>query len=41
VTSVDDMYSILAEWPVGQPLVLTVIRGKERIEMNIVPIEAM
>ncbi len=40
VTSVDDMYSILAEWPVGQPLVLTVIRGKERIEMGIVPVEA-
>jgi S1-C subfamily serine protease len=40
VTSVDEMYSILAEWPVGQPLALTVIRGKERIEMSIVPSEA-
>ncbi len=40
VTSVDDMYRILAEWPVGQPLLLTVVRGKERIEMTIVPIEA-
>jgi S1-C subfamily serine protease len=40
VTSVDDMFRILAEWPVGQPLILTVIRGKERIEMRLVPIES-
>jgi len=40
VTSVDDMFRILAEWPVGQPLILTVIRGKERIEMSVEPIEA-
>jgi len=40
VTSVDDMFRILAEWPVGQRLILTVIRGKERIEMSIAPIEA-
>ena len=40
VTSVDDMYRILAEWPVGQPLVLTVLRGKERLEISVFPIEA-
>jgi S1-C subfamily serine protease len=40
VTSVDDMFSILAEWPVGKPISLTVIRGKERTEISIVPIEA-
>ena len=40
VTSVDEMYSILAEWPVGKPISLSVIRGKERIEMSIIPIEA-
>jgi len=38
--NVDDMFRILADWPVGQCLAVTVVRGKERIEMNIVPVEA-
>jgi len=40
VVNVDDMFRILADWPVGQCLTVTVVRGKERIEMNIVPVEA-
>lgn len=40
VTSVDDMFRILAEWPVGQPLVLSVVRGKERLDMSLVPAES-
>jgi len=40
VTSVDDMFRILAEWPVGRPLIVTVIRGKDRLEMSVVPAEA-
>ncbi len=40
VTSVDDMFRILAEWPVGRSLSLTVIRGKERLELTVVPTEA-
>jgi len=40
VMSVDDMYSLLSEWPIGRPVVLTVIRGKERKAIEIVPAEA-
>jgi S1-C subfamily serine protease len=38
--SVDDMYHILAEWPVGEALTVSVVRGKDRIEFRIVPVEA-
>ena len=40
VSSVDDIFHILAEWPVGEPLVLTVIRGKDRRELTVTPTEA-
>jgi len=40
VTSVDDMYRILGEWPVGEELTLSVVRGKDRLEFRIVPTEA-
>jgi len=40
VTNVDDMFRILAEWPVGRSLSLTVVRGKERLELSVVPVEA-
>jgi S1-C subfamily serine protease len=40
VTSVDDLYRLLAEWPVGQRITLTVIRGQEREEMELLPTEA-
>ena len=39
--SVDDIHSILAEWPIGKPLPVTVIRGEERIEVSVEPAEAM
>lgn len=40
VSSVDDIFHILAEWPVGVPLVLTFIRGKDRRELTVTPTEA-
>jgi S1-C subfamily serine protease len=40
VASVDDMHRILAEWPVGRELVITVVRGKDRKEFRIIPLEA-
>jgi S1-C subfamily serine protease len=40
VTSVDDLHRFLAEWPVGQPVTITVIRGPERIDVIVVPTEA-
>ena len=38
--SVDDIHRILAEWPIGKPLLVVVIRGQERIELSVVPAEA-
>jgi S1-C subfamily serine protease len=40
VASVDDIHRFLAEWPVGEPVSLTIIRGSERQELNVVPAEA-
>ena len=38
--SVDDVHRILAEWPIGKPLPVVVIRGDERIEVSVEPAEA-
>lgn len=40
IGGVDDLHRILAERPIGQLLTLTVIRGKERVTIGIVPGEA-
>jgi S1-C subfamily serine protease len=40
VASVDDLHRFLADWPVGQPVTLTVVRGRERLELRVVPAEA-
>jgi len=38
--SVDDVHRILADWPIGKPLIVVVIRGQERIELSVEPAEA-
>ncbi len=40
VASVDDIYHSLSEWRANQPLRLSIIRGKNRIEVDVVPVEA-
>lgn len=40
VTSIDDIYRFLSEWEVGRLLILTVIRGKEKLEVEVSPVEA-
>jgi S1-C subfamily serine protease len=39
--SVDDIHRFLAEWPVGNSLSLDIIRGQERMDMNVTPVEAV
>ncbi len=41
VTSIDDLHRFLAEWPVAHPATLTIVRGIERLELTIVPTEAL
>ena len=38
--TVDDLHRFLTEWPAGQPVTLTLLRGKERLELDVTPIEA-
>lgn len=41
VESVDDIHRILAEWRIGQAMPMVLIRGKERLEFEVAPTEAM
>jgi len=38
--SVDDIHRILSAWPIGKPLPVVVVRGQERIEFAVEPIES-
>jgi S1-C subfamily serine protease len=40
VRTVDDLHRFLSEWPIGQPVELTVLRGKEVARVIIRPAEA-
>ncbi len=40
VSSVDDVHRFLSEWPIGQAVTLSVVRGKEKLEVAVTPIEA-
>ncbi len=40
VVSVDDLHRFLAETDIGTPVTLTVLRGKERLNIPVTPIEA-
>jgi S1-C subfamily serine protease len=40
VASVDDLHRFLAEWPINGPVLLTVIRGLQRLEVGVQPVEA-
>jgi S1-C subfamily serine protease len=40
VTSVDDLHRFLAEWPINEPVALTIIRGQDRLPVIVSPVEA-
>lgn len=40
VASVDDLHRFLAEWPIGRPAALGVLRGQRRLDVRVVPIPA-
>ena len=40
VTSVDQLHRFLSEWPIGQPVKLTLIRGRKKMEVEVTPSEA-
>lgn len=38
--SVDDIYRFLGEWPIGRQLTVSIIRGREKVDVRVVPEEA-
>jgi S1-C subfamily serine protease len=40
VSNVDEIFRVLAEWPVGKPLTVGFLRGKELKEITVTPTEA-
>ncbi len=40
VASIDDLHRFLAEWPLGQVASLTIVRGRERLKKDVLPMEA-
>ena len=40
VSNVDDLHRRLADWPIGQPLTLSILRGNQRLEFKVTPSEA-
>jgi S1-C subfamily serine protease len=40
ISNVDDLHSFLAEWPIGEPVTITVVRGKKKEDLTVVPVEA-
>jgi len=40
VASVDHLHRFLGEWPIGEPVTITVVRGKSKVKLTVVPEEA-
>ncbi|MFN2220224.1 MAG: PDZ domain-containing protein [Anaerolineae bacterium] len=40
VTSVDDLHFFLAQWPINGSVALTVVRGQDRLTVEVTPVEA-
>lgn len=40
VQSVDDLHRFLSEWPIGQPVEIHILRGRNRRTLIIIPEEA-
>ena len=41
VGSLDDIYHVLSEWPIGQPVRVSLVRIKKMIELEVMPAEAL
>jgi S1-C subfamily serine protease len=39
VKGIDDLHVFLASWPISPPVVVTVLRGQSKIQLEVVPIE--
>jgi S1-C subfamily serine protease len=39
IATVDDVHGMLAAWPIGEPLTVTVLRGASRLDVAVAPAE--
>ena len=40
VKGIDDLQRFLAEWPLKQAVTLVVLRGKDKLDIRVMPVEA-
>jgi S1-C subfamily serine protease len=40
VASVDDLHRFFGEWPIGEPVTILVLRGKDKRNLTVIPVEA-
>jgi S1-C subfamily serine protease len=40
VSNVDHVHQFLSDWPIGKPVKITLLRGQERLEIEVTPSEA-
>ncbi|MCL5985144.1 MAG: trypsin-like peptidase domain-containing protein [Actinobacteria bacterium] len=40
VKGIDDLHVFLASWPISPPLVVTVLRGQSKVQLEVIPVEA-
>jgi S1-C subfamily serine protease len=40
IITIDDLHRFLAQWPIGEPVPLTVIRATELLTLSARPVEA-
>ena len=40
VLTVDDLHRFLAEWPIGKPVNIAILRGDQKREVTVIPTEA-
>jgi len=40
IRGIDELQRFLAEWPLRRPIALTILRGREKLELGVTPVEA-
>jgi S1-C subfamily serine protease len=40
VGSIDDLHRFLSDWPIGEPVMLSILRRTELVDLQIIPAEA-
>ena len=41
IRGIDDLHRFLTRWPIGQAVAVTVVRGQEKLVLELTPVEAV